>query len=74
MVLKLYGSSRSPATRLVALIAKEKNISFEFVGIDFPSREHKSAAYLEKQPFGQVPYIVSNPVICWYVGGYRSTR
>ena len=37
----------------------EKNIPYDFFPIDFSKGEHKASAYLEKQPFGQVPYIVS---------------
>lgn len=58
MVLKLYGFPQSGAVRLVAFILREKKVSYEFVPIDFSKKEHKSPEYLEKQPFGQVPYIV----------------
>ena len=60
MVLKLYGSPMSTAVsvRLVALVLHEKQVPFELVPIDFFKKEHKSPEYLEKQPFGQVPYIV----------------
>ncbi|EKM53960.1 uncharacterized protein PHACADRAFT_145482 [Phanerochaete carnosa HHB-10118-sp] len=57
MVLKLYGGSRSTCTRRVAMVLKEKNVPFEFVAVDYKKGESKVAAYLEKQPFGQVPYI-----------------
>jgi glutathione S-transferase len=36
---------------------EEKNIPYELHNIDWSAREHKSAAYLEKQPFGSVPYL-----------------
>jgi glutaredoxin len=69
MGLKIYGANRSTSTRLVAVVATEKGIPFEFILVDMASREHKSAAYMEKQPFGQVPYIVSDLVFptdgCW---------
>jgi glutathione S-transferase len=55
MVLKLYGS---PVSRLVAFVLREKEVPFEFVPVDLSKKEHKSPEYLEKQPFGQVPYIV----------------
>ncbi|KAJ7215773.1 glutathione S-transferase [Mycena haematopus] len=57
MVLKLFGMPMSVCTRRVAIILVEKEVPFEFVPIDRAKAEHKSAAYLEKQPFGQVPYI-----------------
>lgn len=57
MVLKLYGSSKSTCTRRVAVVLKEKNVPYEFVPVDIASGAHKSAEFLAKQPFGQVPYI-----------------
>ena len=58
MVLKLYGSPSSGAVRLVAFVLREKIVPFELVPIDFSKKEQKTPEYLEKQPFGQVPYIV----------------
>ncbi|TFK36729.1 glutathione S-transferase [Crucibulum laeve] len=57
MVLKLYGSSLSTCTKRVATILHEKQVPFEIIEVDFAKSEHKSPAYLEKQPFGQIPYI-----------------
>ena len=67
MVLKIYGIYRSPATCLVVLVAREKGVPFEFIDVDMANWEHKSAAFLEKQPFGQFPYIVRIsllPAVC----------
>ena len=60
MVLKLYGFPQptSISVRIVAFVLREKEVPFEFIPIDYSKKEHKSPAYLEKQPFGQVPYIV----------------
>jgi len=58
MVLKLHGLAKSGHVRLVALVLHEKQVPFELVPVDFFKHEHKSPEYLEKQPFGQVPYIV----------------
>lgn len=60
MVLKLYGSplTTSVSVRLVAFVLLEKRVPFELVPIDLFKMEQKSPEYLEKQPFGQVPYIV----------------
>ncbi|KAK0458920.1 glutathione S-transferase [Desarmillaria tabescens] len=52
MVLKLYGSRWSPNAKRVAMVLLEKN-------------EHKTAAYTEKQPFGQVPYIDDDGLILY---------
>ena len=57
MVLKLYGHPMSTCTKRVAATLAEKQVPFELIPIDFAKGEHKSAAFLEKQPFGQVPYI-----------------
>ncbi|TFK65105.1 glutathione S-transferase-like protein [Pluteus cervinus] len=57
MVLKIYGSSYSTCAQRVALICHEKKIPFELFIVDMKTGEHKSATYLEKQPFGQIPYI-----------------
>lgn len=61
MVLTLYGGAKSTCTRRVAAVAKLAGVNFKFVQIDYAKGEHKSSAYLEKQPFGQIPYIVSFP-------------
>ncbi|TEB33481.1 glutathione S-transferase [Coprinellus micaceus] len=50
MVLTLYGSPVSTCT-------KRKGVPFKFAPIDFAKGEHKAPEYLEKQPFGQVPYL-----------------
>jgi len=59
MAFKLYGSTSpsSTYTRLVAMIAKERNIPYEFIPVDLQKGDHKQPAYLEHHPFGQVPYI-----------------
>ena len=58
MVLKLYGSPWSTCTRRVTTILYEKQLPYELIPIDFFKGEHKSEEYLQKQPFGLVPYIV----------------
>ncbi|KAJ7067533.1 thioredoxin-like protein [Mycena amicta] len=57
MVLKLYGMTFSSNTRRVACTLIEKQVPFELVNINLAGGENKSPAYMEKQPFGQVPYI-----------------
>lgn len=57
MVVKLVGSPISTCTKRAALALLEKKVEFEFVPIDFGKQEHKSASFVEKQPFGQVPYL-----------------
>lgn len=64
MVLKIFGHPLSAATRRVVLIAKELDIPYEFVLVEFNKGEHKFPSFVEKSPFGQVPAIVSlNPFL-----------
>ena len=58
MVLTLYGGPLTTCSKRVALILHEKKVPFKFVEVDLRTGEHKSPAFLEKQPFGQVPVIV----------------
>jgi len=74
MVLKLYGVYRSPWVCLVATVLREKQVPFELVSVDLASGEQKTPEYLEKHPFGQVPYIdddgfilYESKAICYYI-------
>ena len=58
MVLKLYGTSISTCTNRVATVLKEKGIPYELNTVNLMQGEHKKPEFLQKQPFGQVPYIV----------------
>ncbi|KAK0485019.1 glutathione S-transferase [Armillaria novae-zelandiae] len=57
MVLKLYGSPFSTCTKRVATVLYEKKVPFEIYSINLAAGEHKTSSFLEKQPFGVVPYI-----------------
>ena len=57
MVLTLYGVSVSTCTQRVTTVLLEKKVAFKFVEIDYANAEHKSAEYLKKQPFGQIPVL-----------------
>lgn len=57
--MKLYGNPISPPTATVATVLREKKVPFEFVLMEIAKADHKSPAYIEKQPFGQIPCIVS---------------
>ncbi|KAJ7123386.1 glutathione S-transferase [Mycena epipterygia] len=56
-ILKLYGHTQATCTRRVATVLHELKVPFELIAVDVANSEHKSPAYLEKQPFGQIPYI-----------------
>lgn len=62
MVIKLHGMSMSTCSRRVATVFKELNVPYELVPIDLMSGAQKSPQYLEIQPFGQVPVLVSRPL------------
>ena len=51
------------------MIAKERNIPYEFFLVNFETGEHKQQPHLAHQPFGQVPYIavrrLSSPSYCY---------
>ncbi|KAF5349754.1 hypothetical protein D9758_010193 [Tetrapyrgos nigripes] len=57
MVLKLYGGPTTTCTQRVATVLYEKKIPFELHFVDWTKGEYKAPAHLEKQPFGQVPYL-----------------
>ncbi|KAF7347368.1 Glutathione S-transferase [Mycena venus] len=56
-ILKFYGDTLSTSTRRVGTVLYEAKVPFEFIQIDRSKGEHKTPAYLEKHPFGQLPYI-----------------
>ncbi|KAG6825609.1 hypothetical protein H0H93_000478, partial [Arthromyces matolae] len=49
----LYGSPISTCSKRVATVLHEKQVPFEFIAVDLSKGEHKSPAFIEKQPFGQ---------------------
>ncbi|KAJ7118262.1 glutathione S-transferase [Mycena epipterygia] len=58
MVLKLYSVPYASAgCGIVAMVLAEKQIPFELIVIDMANKDHKTAEYLAKHPFGQVPMI-----------------
>jgi glutathione S-transferase len=59
MVYKLHGIDMSTCTQRVQLIANEIGLSspdqLETIWVDYKNGKHKSDAFLEINPFGQVP-------------------
>jgi glutathione S-transferase len=51
----------STCTKRVAVVATEIGVPYELVVVNLMKSEQKAPEYMEKQPFGQVPYIVSMP-------------
>ena len=58
MVLKLYGLIISGNVQLVTVVLHEKQVPYEVVNVDLLKGAHKAPEYLEKHPFGQIPYLV----------------
>jgi glutathione S-transferase len=59
MTLKLVGAPSSTCTKRVATVLVEKKVAFTFEAVDLGKGEQKSKGFMAKEPFGQVPYIVS---------------
>lgn len=53
--MKIFGNPMSTCTRKVLMTLAETGTPHEFVLVDFMKGEHKQAAHLARQPFGQVP-------------------
>jgi hypothetical protein len=58
MVIQLYGHPEFGSTRLVLMILLETKTPYELHVLDYAAGALKREEYLEKQPFGQLPYIV----------------
>ncbi|MFT3922429.1 MAG: glutathione binding-like protein [Myxococcales bacterium] len=56
-MIKLFGSPVSTCTRKVLTTLIETETPYEFTLVDLGKGEHKQAAHLTRQPFGQIPAI-----------------
>jgi glutathione S-transferase len=56
-MIKLYGHPVSTCTRKVLTTMAENGTAHEFELVDLMKGEHKQAAHMARQPFGQVPSI-----------------
>ncbi|KAG8984432.1 hypothetical protein FRB94_010832 [Tulasnella sp. JGI-2019a] len=75
--IKIHGSAKSTCTQRVMAVAYEKGLDVEVIPCNFAAAEHKSAAWLEKQPFGQVPYLDEDGFILYEsraIGRYIATK
>ena len=59
MTIIIRGVAQSTCTQRVIVVLKELGVPFEIQPVDFAGGELKSEPYLQHQPFGQIPYIVS---------------
>ncbi len=55
--MKLYDFPGAPNPRRVRIFAAEKGIELETVNVDLRGGEHKSAAFLTKNPSGKIPVL-----------------
>ncbi|MFT5590511.1 MAG: glutathione S-transferase [Bradyrhizobium sp.] len=76
--MKLYVSQRAPNPRRVSMFIAEKNIEgIEEVIVNLSENEHKTAAYVAKNPFSGVPslelddgrVLSESRAICAYLEG-----
>ena len=66
MVLKIYGDWVACVQR-IACVLNEKGVPYETIPVSMAKGEHKTPQYIEKQPFGQVPYVVSRSSFRWNI-------
>ncbi|KIM22231.1 hypothetical protein M408DRAFT_12133 [Serendipita vermifera MAFF 305830] len=57
MVLKLNTAVMTACGQRVAAILHEKEVPYELIEPDWANKELRSESWLEKHPFGQMPYI-----------------
>lgn len=62
--MRLYVEALAPNARRVLMCLAEKGIEIPLVEVDVPHGEHRSAAFLEKNPFGQVPVLELSDGTC----------
>ena len=65
MAIKLYLTDVSGNSYKVRVLASILGVSYEKVYVDWPSREHKSPAFLKLNPRGQVPVMEVEGKVLW---------
>ncbi len=61
-MIQLYGHELSGNSYKVRLFLSLLNLEHEWIQVDLMTGEHKSSAYLAKNPFGQVPTLIDGDV------------
>lgn len=59
-MIKLYGHEMSGNSYKVRLFLELLQLDYQWIKVDLMKGEHKSPAYLEINPFGQVPVLVDD--------------
>ena len=65
MALKLYTHPMSPCAQKVRIVLTEKNLEWQKVHVDLPSKANLEPEYLKLNPLGVVPTLLDDgrPVI-----------
>ncbi|TFK96968.1 glutathione S-transferase [Pterulicium gracile] len=77
MTLTIHGVGMSTCAKRVGIILHEKQIPFILKHVDLATKQHKSPGHLEKQPFGQVPYLEDDRFFLFEsraIGKYLATK
>lgn len=53
--LKVWGSAAATCTQRICFTAAELGVDLHLIPINWAAGEHKSPAYLKRQPFGKIP-------------------
>jgi glutathione S-transferase len=61
-MIKLYGHELSGNSYKAKLMLSLLGINYEWIKVDLLKGEHKTAEFLELNPFGQVPVLVDNDI------------
>jgi glutathione S-transferase len=64
MTLRIHGPPHSPGAQRVLIILYETGLPFQLVPVDIAGGKHKTEAWLDRHPFGQIPYMVSTFTEC----------
>lgn len=62
--MKLYDAKPAPNPRRVRIFAAEKGIELELVATDMAKGEHKTPAFMEKNPSGKIPVLELDDGTC----------
>jgi glutathione S-transferase len=63
MTIRLHRATRSGHSHRAQLMLSLLGLPHELIDVDLASREHKSPAFLARNPFGQIPVIEDGDVV-----------
>ena len=62
-MIRLYDTPPSGSCHKVRLLLSMLDLEHEIVPVDFEGGEHRSAAFLEINPFGEIPVLVDGDIV-----------